>query len=66
MYTKAHCRTLPDMSNERVEISVKDLRISLADVLNAAAVHGRTTWVTNRGRVIAAVVPVPVAEKGQG
>lgn len=55
----------PDDMTERVEISVKDLRATLADVLNAAAVHGQITWVTNRGRVVAAVVPVSVAEASE-
>jgi prevent-host-death family protein len=45
--------------------SVRDLRAALADVLNEAAVHGRITYVTSRGRRIAAVVPVPVAEAAE-
>lgn len=44
------------------EKSVRDLRRDLADVLNDAAVHGKITYVMNRGRRIAAVVPVPVAD----
>jgi prevent-host-death family protein len=44
------------------EKSVRELRATLADVLNDAAVRGQITYVTSRGRRIAAVVPVPVAE----
>lgn len=47
------------------ERSVRDLRAGLADVLNAAAVHGTITYITSRGRRIAAVVPVPVAEEAE-
>lgn len=47
------------------ERSVRELRSDLADVLNEAAVHGQITYVTNRGRRIAAVVPVPVAEAAE-
>lgn len=47
------------------ERSVRQLRAELADVLNAAAVHGTITYVTSRGRRIAAVVPVPLAEAAE-
>jgi antitoxin (DNA-binding transcriptional repressor) of toxin-antitoxin stability system len=47
------------------EISVVDLRKSLADVLNDAAVQGKTFYVTRNGRRIAAIVPVPVAERSE-
>jgi prevent-host-death family protein len=47
------------------ERSVRELREGLADVLNAAAVRGEITYVTSRGRRIAAVVPVPVAEAAE-
>jgi len=40
-----------------------DLRQHLAEVLNDTAVHGRITYVTRNGRRIAAIVPVPVAER---
>jgi prevent-host-death family protein len=43
-------------------IGVKDLRARLADVLNETAVYGNITYVTSRGRRIAAIVPVPLAE----
>lgn len=51
--------------NPAPDRSVRELREGLADVLNAAAVHGRITYVTSRGRRIAAVVPVPVAEAAE-
>ncbi|MBB4777089.1 MULTISPECIES: type II toxin-antitoxin system prevent-host-death family antitoxin [Actinomadura] len=47
---------------ESEEMSVADARRQFADVLNDAAVRGRITYITNRGRRIAAVVPVPIAE----
>ncbi|MEU0482203.1 type II toxin-antitoxin system prevent-host-death family antitoxin [Streptosporangium sp. NPDC006013] len=47
---------------ESGEMSVADARGQFADVLNEAAVRGRITYITNRGRRIAAVVPVPIAE----
>lgn len=50
------------MNEEPVERSVADTRQNLADVLNDA-VRGRTTYITNRGRRIAAVVPLAVAEQ---
>lgn len=54
------------MSNiPTAERSVRELRDDLADVLNEAAVRGQITYVTNRGRRIAAVVPVPVAEAAE-
>lgn len=49
----------PDMGEER---SVREVRESLADVLNDAAVRGTITYVTNRGRRIAAIVPIQIAE----
>lgn len=47
------------------ERSVRELRRDLADVLNDTAVRGRITYITSRGRRIAAVVPVPVAEAAE-
>lgn len=44
------------------EVGTTDLRTTLADVLNDATVYGKVTYVTSRGRRIAAIVPVPVAE----
>jgi prevent-host-death family protein len=51
--------------SESAEMSVMELRGDLADVLNAAAVRGQITYITNRGRRMAAVVPIPVAEAAE-
>jgi len=45
------------------EIGTTDLRAQQADVLNKAAVYGEITYVTSRGRRIAAIVPVLVADE---
>lgn len=50
----------PCMGEEK---SVREVREGLADVLNDAAVRGTITYVTNRGRRIAAIVPVAIAEQ---
>lgn len=44
------------------EVAVRELRVDLADVINNAAVRGKITYITSRGRRIAAVVPVQIAE----
>ena len=46
------------------EISTADARKHLADLLFAAA-RGETVYVMNRGRRVAAIVPVPVAERAE-
>lgn len=43
-------------------MTTRDLRENLADALNDVAVRGTIIYVTNRGRRIAALVPVPIAE----
>ena len=43
-------------------MSVRELRAELAAVINAAGIHGQVTFVTSRGRRVAAVVSVAVAE----
>ena len=48
---------------DEVEVSVRELREHLADFLNASATRGQITFVTSRGRRIAALVPLPVAER---
>lgn len=50
---------------ESEEMSVAEARSQFADVLNEAAVRGRITYITNRGRRYAAVVPVQVAETAE-
>jgi prevent-host-death family protein len=53
------------MAKDRpVEIGTTELRLKLADVLNAA-VYGEITFVTSRGRRIAAVVPALDGERLQ-
>lgn len=47
------------------EVSVRELRASAADVLNDAAARGVITYITNRGRRIAAVVPLAVGEAAE-
>lgn len=44
------------------EVGTTDLRVQLADVLNRA-VYGEITFVTSRGRRIAAIVPAPEGER---
>ena len=44
------------------ELSVRELRESLADVINAASARNHVTFVTNRGRRVAAVVSVTTGE----
>lgn len=43
-------------------MTVADTRRQFADVLNAASARGRITYITSRGRRVAAVVPLPIAE----
>ena len=45
------------------EISARKLRENLAATLNDVAVRGHTIYITNHGRRVAAIVPVPVAEQ---
>lgn len=47
------------------EMSTREVRASLADVINDAAVRGQITYITSRGRRIAAVVPVAIAEAAE-
>lgn len=55
--------TIGVMPNPSVEeMSTRELRAELADVINAAGVHNQVTFVTSRGRRVAAVVSVTVAE----
>lgn len=44
------------------EMSTRELRAELADVINAAGMHNQITFVTSRGRRVAAVVSVAMAE----
>lgn len=51
------------MSKPAEELSVRELRADLADVINAAGVRDQVTFVTSRGRRVAAVVSVAAAER---
>ncbi|GAA3957888.1 hypothetical protein [Actinoplanes auranticolor] len=53
------------MADTPNEISVRELRLALAGTLNNVTVRGRIIYVTNHGRRIAAIVPVPVAEQSE-
>jgi prevent-host-death family protein len=44
------------------EIGIRKLRETLPDVLHDVSVRGRIMYVTNHGRRVAALVPVPEAE----
>lgn len=52
------------MTNESTESSTAEVRAHLADVVNAA-IGGRITYITQRGRRVAAIVPLSVAEKAE-
>jgi prevent-host-death family protein len=49
-------------ANTSAEIGIRELRAALSDVVNETAVYGRITYVTSRGRRVAAIVPVPDAQ----
>jgi prevent-host-death family protein len=50
------------MSESAFELSVTSAREHLADVVNRAAYSGAVTYLTRRGRRVAAVVPAALAE----
>jgi prevent-host-death family protein len=54
------------MNVEPAEMSVRELRADLADVINAANTRGQVTFVTSRGRRVAGVVSVAAAEQAAG
>ena len=54
------------MTDPSAELSVADTRKQFADVLNDASVRGRITYITSRGRRVAAVVPLAIAEAADG
>jgi len=49
------------MDREPAELTTRDVREHLADVINAA-VQGQVTYITSRGRRVAAVVPLAIAD----
>jgi prevent-host-death family protein len=50
------------MGQEPVERTTREVREHLADIINAA-VRGQVTYITSRGRRVAAVVPLAVADQ---
>ncbi|MFJ6559921.1 type II toxin-antitoxin system prevent-host-death family antitoxin [Streptomyces sp. NPDC091412] len=56
------CQYADVMTERSEEMSVADARRQFADVLNAASARGQITYITSRGRRVAAVVPLPIAE----
>lgn len=47
------------------EIGIRDARENLAELVNESAVRGVITYLTNRGRRVAAIVPLNVAEAAE-
>lgn len=50
------------MTVEADELGAREARQQFAEVVNAA-IRGRVTFITSRGRRVAAVVPLHVAEQ---
>ncbi|MFC3986508.1 type II toxin-antitoxin system prevent-host-death family antitoxin [Streptosporangium jomthongense] len=50
------------MTHGAQDLSTREVRANFAEVINEAAVSGTVTFITSRGRRIAAVVPVAVGE----
>lgn len=44
---------------------MREARDTLPDIVNEAAVRGTVTYLTNRGRRVAAIVPVVIAEQAE-
>lgn len=53
------------MSNTARELPITDARGRLADVVNEAAYGGQVTYLTRRGRRLAAIMPVEAAEAAE-
>jgi len=53
------------MSDSARELPITDARDRLADVVNEAAYAGQVTYLTRRGRRLAAVVPTEVVEAAE-
>ena len=49
------------MNQEPTELTTRNVREHLADVVNAA-IRGQITYITARGRRVAAVVPLAIAD----
>jgi prevent-host-death family protein len=58
--------TLVNMSAHIIkEAGIRDAREEFADLVNEAAVRGTITYLTNRGRRVAAIVPLAIAENAE-
>jgi prevent-host-death family protein len=67
MYTSVHeiSRGYTEgMDREHAERTTREVREHLADVVNAA-IQGQVTYITSRGRRVAAVVPLAVADRAE-
>lgn len=53
------------MSENLHDVSITDARDRLADVVNEAAYTGQVTYLTRRGRRLAAIVSVETAEAAE-
>lgn len=53
------------MADRTHEVSITDARDRLADVVNEAAYTGQVTYLTRRGRRLAAIVSVEAAEAAE-
>lgn len=53
------------MSENLHDVSITDARERLADVVNEAAYTGQVTYLTRRGRRLAAIVSVATAEAAE-
>jgi prevent-host-death family protein len=47
------------------EVGLRQAREGFAEVVNEVVVRGTITYLTNRGRRIAAIVPLEVAERAE-
>jgi prevent-host-death family protein len=59
------CTLMYMSETDSVETSTAELRRQLAEHINDVAVRGRIVYVTSRGRRVAALVPVEVAEAAE-
>lgn len=50
------------MSDQSNEVTVRELRSGLADVIHEVTTRGKVMFVTNRNRRVVAIVPVPAGE----
>ncbi|MFE3378801.1 type II toxin-antitoxin system Phd/YefM family antitoxin [Streptomyces anulatus] len=51
-------------ANTDTEVGIRELRTQLSDLVMEVAVEGHVVYVTNRGKRVAALVPLAVAKAG--